>query len=68
MGGLDVFLPYIRDYVNTFMGKRINTWMWKDHLYSYWSKNGGEEKVKILDSVNWDVSAANAYIKAVVDC
>lgn len=56
LGGLDVFLPYIRDYVNTFMGKSINTQMWKDHLFSYWSKNGGDEKVEILNSVNWDVS------------
>jgi len=26
------------------------------HLYSYWSKegNGGQDKIKILDSVDWD--------------
>ncbi|KAI0075897.1 hypothetical protein K474DRAFT_1663655 [Panus rudis PR-1116 ss-1] len=54
LGGLDVFLPYIYDYVNTFMGKSITTWQWKDHLYEYFRKNGGEEKIKALDSVNWD--------------
>ena len=38
------------------MGKSITTTQWKDHLYAYWTKHGGEEKVKILDSVDWDVS------------
>ncbi|KAI5118515.1 hypothetical protein M0805_007684 [Coniferiporia weirii] len=54
LGGLDVFLPYVRDYVDTFMGKSINTDIWKAHLYDYWLKQGGAEKVKILDSVDWD--------------
>lgn len=39
-------------------GKSIRTDDWKAHLYEYWgdSKNGGgEEKLKILDSVDWDV-------------
>lgn len=58
MGGLDAFLPYVRDYVNTFMGKSINTDIWKEHLYNYWRTHGGEEKVKILDSVDWNVSTA----------
>ena len=56
LGGLDVFLPYVRDYVNTFMGKSINTDIWKEHLYDYWRKHGGESKVKALDSIDWDVS------------
>jgi len=56
LGGLDVFLPYVRDYVRTFRGKSIRTDQWKAHLYSYWSKegNGGQDKIKILDSVDWD--------------
>ncbi|PAV21678.1 leukotriene-A4 hydrolase [Pyrrhoderma noxium] len=54
LGGLDAFLPYVRDYVNTFMGKSINTDIWKEHLYNYWRTHGGEEKVKILDSVDWN--------------
>ena len=56
LGGPDIFLPYVRDYVSTYMGKSITTTQWKDHLYAYWTKHGGEEKVKILDSVDWDVS------------
>ncbi|KLO11271.1 hypothetical protein SCHPADRAFT_855590, partial [Schizopora paradoxa] len=54
LGGLDVFLPYVRDYVETFMGQSITTEMWKEHLYNYWTKHGGEEKIKILNSVDWN--------------
>lgn len=56
LGGLDVFLPYVRNYVDTFMGKSITTDQWKDHLYTYFEKNGGEEKVKALNTVDWQVS------------
>lgn len=38
------------------MGQSISTEMWKEHLYNYWSKHGGEEKIKILDGVDWNVS------------
>ena len=54
LGGLDVFLPYVKDYVDTFIGKSITTAQWKAHLYSYWEKHGGAEKIKALDGVNWD--------------
>ncbi|EJD04499.1 leukotriene-A4 hydrolase [Fomitiporia mediterranea MF3/22] len=53
LGGLDVFLPYIRDYVNTFMGKSIDTDTWKKHLYAYWSKRDSS-KVEVLDRVDWN--------------
>lgn len=56
LGGLDEFLPYIHDYVSTYMGKSITTEDWKAHLYAYWEKHGGEEKIKALNSVKWDVS------------
>ena len=56
LGGLDAFLPYINDYVSTFMGKSITTEQWKAHLYGYWEKHGGPEKIKALDGVKWDVS------------
>jgi len=55
VGGLDVFLPYIRDYVETFSGKSIDTQQWKRHLYGYFQKHGGEDKVKALDSIDWNV-------------
>ncbi|GAW02760.1 leukotriene-a4 partial [Lentinula edodes] len=53
LGGLDVFLPYVRDYVSTFMGKSITTQQWKSHLYGYYERNGGAEKIKALDSIDW---------------
>lgn len=56
LGGLKIFLLYAHDYVTTFSGKSIDTWEWKDHLYSYFRKNGGDEKLKLLDTVDWDVS------------
>ena len=58
LGGIDVFLPYIRDYVATFQGKSITTWDWKAHLYAYFEKHGGREKLDALNSVDWDVSSA----------
>ena len=39
------------------MGNSITTEQWKDHLYDYWRKHGDEEKIKILDSVDWNVSS-----------
>ncbi|QRV76953.1 leukotriene-A4 hydrolase [Ceratobasidium sp. AG-Ba] len=53
LGGLDVFLPYAQDYVNTFRGRSIRTGEWKEHLFSYFEKHGGEEKLKVLNSVDW---------------
>ncbi|KAG8741670.1 hypothetical protein FRC12_015597, partial [Ceratobasidium sp. 428] len=53
LGGLDVFLPYARDYVRTFRGRSIRTDEWKTHLFSYFEKHAGEEKLKVLNSVNW---------------
>ncbi|KAI5991089.1 peptidase family M1-domain-containing protein [Pisolithus orientalis] len=54
LGGLDVFLPYIRNYVQTFMGKSITTQEWKDHLYAYYREHGTRDNVEALDSLDWD--------------
>jgi leukotriene-A4 hydrolase len=54
LGGLDIFLPYVKDYVKTFIGKSITTLQWKEHLYAYWSVYGGKEKVEVLDQVDWN--------------
>jgi hypothetical protein len=54
LGGLDVFLPYVKDYVNTFTGKSITTDQWKEHLYAYFVRNDAE-KIKVLDSIAWEV-------------
>ncbi|KAG6885025.1 hypothetical protein C0993_006441 [Termitomyces sp. T159_Od127] len=34
--------------------KNITTEQWKKHLYGYWEKHGGAEKIQILDSIDWD--------------
>ena len=47
-------LPYIRDYVKTYMGHIITTTQWKDHLYLFFANR--EDKVKALDTINWEVS------------
>ncbi|KAL4071200.1 peptidase family M1-domain-containing protein [Scleroderma yunnanense] len=54
LGGLDVFLPYVKNYVETFMGKSITTQNWKDHLYAYYRAHGTKDNVKALDSIDWD--------------
>ncbi|EGN94342.1 hypothetical protein SERLA73DRAFT_188178 [Serpula lacrymans var. lacrymans S7.3] len=54
IGGLDVFLPYVRDYVDTFMGQSITTEQWKSHLYTYYRNHGGDEKIQALDSIDWN--------------
>lgn len=61
LGGLDVFLPYVHDYVSTFTGKSITTEQWKDHLHAYFQKQGGE-KVKALKTVDFDVGVLQRLI------
>jgi hypothetical protein len=61
LGGLDVFLPYVKDYVNTYMGKSITSDQWKSHLYSYFTQHGGEDKVRALNSVDWDVGVMQFF-------
>ncbi|KAG7090619.1 hypothetical protein E1B28_009721 [Marasmius oreades] len=67
LGGLDVFLPYIRDYVDTFMGKSITTEQWKAHLYSYYEKHGGADKVRALDGIDWDAWFFGGGVKLPVE-
>jgi len=45
----------VRDYVATFTGKSITTDQWKTHLFEYFRGHGGEEKIKVLNSVDWNV-------------
>ncbi|KAN0082871.1 hypothetical protein V8E55_008666 [Tylopilus felleus] len=52
MGGINGILPYIKDYVKTFMGHSITTTQWKDHLYSFSADQ--EDKIKALDSIDWN--------------
>ncbi|KIJ45222.1 hypothetical protein M422DRAFT_59984 [Sphaerobolus stellatus SS14] len=52
LGGLNVFLPFIKEYVNTFTGKSISGDEWKAFLYDYYQRNN-PEKVKALDTIDW---------------
>ncbi|XP_006454850.1 hypothetical protein AGABI2DRAFT_198496 [Agaricus bisporus var. bisporus H97] len=52
LGGLDVFLPYVKDYVSTFIGKSIRTEDWKSHLYGYFKDQ--PDKIKALNNIDWD--------------
>lgn len=56
LGGIDVLLPYIKEYVKTFMGHSITTGQWKDHLYLFFGNQ--EDKIKALDTIDWDVSVS----------
>ena len=54
LGGPSVFEPYHKAYVQRFAGKSLTSYEWKDHLYEYMKETHGEEKVKLLDSVDWE--------------
>lgn len=62
LGGIDDILPYIKDYVRTYMGHSITTTQWKDHLYSFFANR--EDKVRALDTIDWEVSISS-IIRAV---
>ncbi|KAF9921851.1 Leukotriene A-4 hydrolase [Linnemannia zychae] len=54
LGGPDVFEPYLRAHVQEFAGRSINTDDWKAFLYSFMEKNFGQEKVDLLNQVDWE--------------
>ncbi|WVQ82071.1 leukotriene A-4 hydrolase/aminopeptidase [Cryptococcus sp. DSM 104549] len=55
VGGLDAFLPYMKDYVRTFEGTSITTEQWREHLFHYFgSLKDGEKYIKKLGKVDWD--------------
>ncbi|KAK3833938.1 MAG: peptidase family M1-domain-containing protein [Linnemannia elongata] len=54
LGGPEVFEPYVRAHVQEFAGRSINTDDWKAFLYSFMEKNFGQEKVDLLNKVDWE--------------
>ncbi|KAI9324116.1 peptidase family M1-domain-containing protein [Zopfochytrium polystomum] len=49
LGGSSVF-----DHVETFSHRSVTTQEFKDNLYSFFKRQHGDEKVKLLDTVDWD--------------
>jgi leukotriene-A4 hydrolase len=55
VGGLDVFIPYMKDYDRTFTGTSITTDQWRNHMFHYFgSLPEGDELVKKLSKLDWD--------------
>lgn len=55
VGGLEHFIPYMKDYVKTFTNKSITTEQWRDHLFDWFGKQeNAKDYLKKLDTVNWD--------------
>ncbi|ODN78985.1 leukotriene A-4 hydrolase/aminopeptidase [Cryptococcus amylolentus CBS 6039] len=55
VGGLELFVPYMKDYVKTFEGYAITTEQWREHLFHYFgSLKDGDEVLRKLGKVDWD--------------
>lgn len=56
MGGLDVFLPYAKEYFETFAGKSIGTEEWRAHLFEYFGKHKNASIIvpKLEKDIDWD--------------
>lgn len=52
VGGLDVFIPYLKAYFHTFAGRSLCTEEWHEHLMAYFA--GNEKATKALKEVDWD--------------
>lgn len=51
LGGPAVFEPYLRDYIQKFAHKSIDTPTWQAHLFSYFSSSDARAK---LEKVDWN--------------
>ncbi|CAJ0601309.1 unnamed protein product [Cylicocyclus nassatus] len=49
LGGPEIFEEYLRDYINTFAHKAIDSYQWKKHLHEYFV-----DKKAILSTVDFD--------------
>ncbi|WOO82539.1 Leucine aminopeptidase 2 [Vanrija pseudolonga] len=55
VGGLEHFLPYMKDYVKTFTNTSITTGQWRDHLFDFFGRQpAGEEYLRKLGQVDFD--------------
>lgn len=63
VGGVDVFVPYMKDYDHTFTGTSITTEQWRKHLFHYFgSLTNGKELVEKLNKLDWnEVSFCSSF-------
>ncbi|KAJ3064769.1 Leukotriene A-4 hydrolase [Podochytrium sp. JEL0797] len=54
LGGEKVFDGFLKNHVETFSHKSINSFQFKDNLYKYFETTFGQEKVDLLNTVDWD--------------
>ncbi|ORY43806.1 leukotriene A4 hydrolase [Rhizoclosmatium globosum] len=54
LGGEKIFDGFLKNHVETFSHKSITSFQFKDNLYAYFEKTHGQEKVDILNTVDWD--------------
>ncbi|ORY35363.1 peptidase family M1-domain-containing protein [Naematelia encephala] len=55
VGGLEHFVPYMKDYDRTFSGTSITTDQWRAHLFHYFgSQPDGKEYLRKLGKVDWE--------------
>jgi leukotriene-A4 hydrolase len=62
VGGLEVFVPYMKDYDRTFTGTSITTEQWRKHLFHYFgSLPNGKELVEKLNKLDWNEVGFSNY-------
>ncbi|KAJ8245562.1 hypothetical protein GJAV_G00272100 [Gymnothorax javanicus] len=49
MGGPEVFMGFVKSYIQLFAYSSVTTEQWKDYLYTYF-----KDKVDVLNTVDWE--------------
>ncbi|GAA5993250.1 hypothetical protein JCM10908_004532 [Rhodotorula pacifica] len=53
VGGVEVFNPYQKAYIQAFEGKSLTTQQWEEHFWSYWSQYPEKERI-LREKVDWN--------------
>ncbi|GAA5957633.1 hypothetical protein JCM8115_001380 [Rhodotorula mucilaginosa] len=53
VGGVEVFNPYQKAYIQAFEGKSLTTQQWEEHFWSYWSQFPEKEQI-LREKVDWN--------------
>lgn len=54
VGGLEVWLPYVKAYVKRFSGLSITTQDWLNHFWAYWDDTNPSIAAKLRAEVDWN--------------